>query len=509
MAELHDKVIITEKHSKHGDDDKDCGNTSSDQSIDPEVGVTPRHPDNRTGEVVDFDESCDPEDPLQWSPRKKISIVLNMSLLSAAGQMASSMIAPSVEQIVIDFHTDNLMLAVLTVSVFLIGMAVGLLLTSGISEVYGRVVVIHVTNLLFVVFACAAAVSQSLGQLIGFRFLQGVAAAAPPAIGGGVIGDMFEPKDRGRATSIYGLGLLLGPTIGPVAGGFITQDAGWRWNCWTIAIVGAVMLVGTIPVLRESYRPLVLERKVRRLRKETENSSLVAAVSRHASGLQALKASTVRPIKLLVTSPLVSLPAFGLAVIFGMMFLMLSTMSTVYQQVYGWDVGNSGLPYLGLGIGLFLGLGIYSATADRVYRRLTKTITPTPEMRLAPITLGSPLAAIGLIIYGWSFEKQLHWILPIIGCVIFCFGMVAFLMPVTTYLIDTFHTNAAGPVGAASVLRCMAGGLLPLCADKLYTRLGYGWGNTTLAFIALAFAPFPYLFYKDGEKLRKRFPIRD
>lgn len=187
--------------------------------------------------VVDFDKPFDPADPMQWSPRKKISIILNIALLSAAGQMASSMVAPSVVQIITEFETTNLLLAVLIVSVFLIGMAVGLLLTSGISEVYGRVPVIHVTNFLFVAFASAAAVSGSLGQLIGFRFLQAVAAAAPPAIGGGVIGDLFEPKDRGRATSIYGLGMLMGPMVGPIAGGYITQSVGWRWNCWVIAIV--------------------------------------------------------------------------------------------------------------------------------------------------------------------------------------------------------------------------------------------------------------------------------
>lgn len=268
-------------------------------------------------------------------------------------------------------------------------------------------------------------------------------------------------------------------------------------------------LIGTTFVLKETYRPLILDRKVKKLRKETGNPHLIAALPHESSGPKALRDSIVRPLRLLLTSPLVSLPALGLAVIFGMMFLMLSTMSTVYQQVYGWSTGASGLPYLGLGVGLFLGLGIYAVTADRVYRRLSRTVMPTPEMRLAPITLGSPLAAVGLIIYGWSFEKQLHWFLPIVGCVIFCQGMVAFMMPVTTYLIDAFHTRAAGPVGAASVLRCLAAGLLPLCADKLYTNLGYGWGNTTLAFIALAFAPFPYLFYKNGERLRNRFPIVD
>ena len=269
------------------------------------------------------------------------------------------------------------------------------------------------------------------------------------------------------------------------------------------------MLLGTFLVLRESYRPLVLERKVKRLRKETGHDNLVAAIPHQSSGFKALRDSIIRPVKLLLLSPTVALPALGLAVIFGMMFLMLSTMSTVYQQVYHWSTGASGLPYLGLGVGLFTGLIIYSVTVDRTYIRLSKTTALSPEIRLSPITIGSPLCAIGLVIYGWAFEKQLHWILPIIGCAIFSWGMVAFMMPVTTYLIDVFHTKAAGPVGAAAVLRCLVGGLLPLCAAKLYKSLGYGWGNTLLAFIALVFTPFPYLFYKNGERLRNRFPIRD
>ncbi|KUI64102.1 hypothetical protein VM1G_10891 [Cytospora mali] len=496
----HDDSLMGEKENE----EKHESNSLQKGSMIPSI-----HQASANSVFVNFETPFDPADPLQWPRGKKLGIVINIALLSAVGQMASSMVAPSAEQIIIEFRTTSLLLATLVVSVFMIGMAIGLLLISGISEVYGRCVVIHVTNLLFVVFGVAAAVSQSLGQLIGFRFLQAVAAAAPPAIGGGVIGDMFEPRERGRATAIYGFGMLMGPMVGPIAGGYITQTLGWRWVCWVISIAGAVMLIATFGVLRESYRPLVLKRKVNRLRKETGKSNLVASIPHQSSGFEALRDSIVRPVKLLILSPTVALPALGLAVVFGMLFLMLSTLSTVYQQVYGWSTGASGLPYLGLGGGLFTGLVVYSVTADRAYVKLAKTATLSPEIRLSPITIGSPFCATGLIIYGWAFEKQLHWILPIIGCVIFSWGMVAFMMPVTTYLIDVFHSKAAGPVGAAAVLRCLVGGLLPLCAANLYTTLGYGWGNTLLAFIALIFAPFPYLFYRNGERLRERFPIRD
>lgn len=267
---------------------------------------------------------------------------------------------------------------------------------------------------------------------------------------------------------------------------------------------GALSLLGTIPVFRETYRPLILERKAKRLQRKSVKDRLSAAMPYRNSGLHVLGNSIVRPIKLLVLSPIVALSALGLAVILGIMFLMLSTMSTVYQHTYGWSVGASGLPYLGLGAGLFTGLAVYSVTADRAYTQSPQTSKPSPEIRLAPISIGSPLCAVGLVIYGWAFERQLHWVLPIVGCVIFSWGMVAFMMPVTTYLIDVFHTEAAGPVGASAVLRCLVGGLLPLCANKLYDSLGYGWGNTLLAFIAFAFTPFPYLFYKHGDKLRNR-----
>lgn len=82
-------------------------------------------------------------------------------------------------------------------------------------------------------------------------------------------------------------------------------------------------------------------------------------------------------------------------------------------------------------------------------------------------------------------------------------------MPVTTCSIGAFHTEATGPVGASAVLRCLVGGLPPLCASNLYNGLGYGWGNTLLAFIAVAFMPFPYLFYRHGDKLREKMVIAD
>jgi MFS family permease len=66
-------------------------------------------------------------------------------------------------------------------------------------------------------------------MLLVFRFLAGIGGSAPFAIGGGVVGDLFEAEHRGQAIAIYSLAPLLGPVIGPVAGAWIAEKSTWRW----------------------------------------------------------------------------------------------------------------------------------------------------------------------------------------------------------------------------------------------------------------------------------------
>jgi MFS family permease len=186
--------------------------------------------------VITFDNP-DPLDPRQWPRRKKLATVLNVSVLVGVGQMSSSMVAPAVIPIMREFEVDSPELGAFIVSVFMLGVAFGLLTTSGLSEVYGRAAVFYVSNIVFVAFAAATSLATSMTQLIVFRFLLGVAAAAPASVGGGVIGDMFVPEERGRATSLYAFGMLIGPLVGPLAGGYLAEGKGWRWVNWVITIL--------------------------------------------------------------------------------------------------------------------------------------------------------------------------------------------------------------------------------------------------------------------------------
>ena len=78
-------------------------------------------------------------------------------------------------------------------------------------------------------------------------------------------------------------------------------------------------------------------------------------------------------------------------------------------------------------------------------------------------------------------------------------------MPTQLYLIELFGSKgAASALSANNLLRYIGGTFLPLAGPSLYKALGYGWGNSLLGFLALAFAVPPVLFYKYGDRLRAK-----
>ena len=83
-------------------------------------------------------------------------------------------------------------------------------------------------------------------------------------------------------------------------------------------------------------------------------------------------------------------------------------------------------------------------------------------------------------------------------------------MTIMTYLVDAFHIYAASAIAANSLLRSLAGALLPLAGLKMYNKLGIGWGNSLLGFISLALIAIPVVFSRYGERIRTnpRFQVK-
>lgn len=468
-------------------------------------------PDERAPNVVTWDGSDDPENPMNWSHRRKVWTVVLVSTWTFLTPLASSMVAPATMQILVDFNSTDLTLGAFIVSVYILGYAVGPLLIAPISELYGRMITYHICNVFFVLWTLACAFAPNLNALLAFRFFQGVAGVCPLTIGSGTIGDLIPNEKRGKYMAGFSIGPLLGPVVGPIAGAFLSEKEGWRWVFRVLTVASGLLTVFTAFVMRESYAPVVLRHKVRRLQRETGNMSLISKLDSGLSSREVFLRAIVRPTKMLLLSPIVFLMSLYMAVVYGYLYLLFTTITTLYIREYHFTQGTAGLSYLGIGVGMLLGLFAFGATSDRIVTRLTNKHggERKPEYRLPPMMIGAALVPIGLFWYGWSAQAKLHYIMPIIGTGLVGCGLLATFMPIGTYLVDSFTIYAASAMAANTVLRSLVGAFLPLAGPSMYKTLGLGWGNSLLAFIALALWPVSLGFYVYGERIRtsKRFKV--
>ncbi|TVY31977.1 Efflux pump [Lachnellula occidentalis] len=453
--------------------------------------------------VIDWNGENDPENPRNWSAGKKWTNAGLLSAMTLITPLASFMFAPDVELVLREFHSTNSFLAALVLSIYVFGYCVGPLIAAPLSELYGRVPVYHVSNLLFVVLTIACAVSTNLNMLIAFRFLAGAGGSTAVTIGGGTFGDLFKAEERGAAISIWTMGPIVGPVIGPVCGGFLAQAMGWRWVFWLLSFLGSGLTVAMFIFLRETYPVVLLERKAARLRKSTGNLNLKSSLALEVSPSELFKRTIVRPIKMFI-SPIVLLLSIYMAFVYGILYLLLTTLTQVFTETYGFSRGISGLSYLGLGIGMIIGLVGFSLTSDKRMQRLAAGNggVMKPEYRFPPMIPASFLIPAGLFIYGWTAEYAIHWIVPIMGMGLVGLGIMGTNMPISAYLIDAFTIHSASALAANTILRSLFGAFLPLAGPALYGSLGLGWGNSLLAFIAVAMIPIPVCFWRYGERLR-------
>jgi predicted MFS family arabinose efflux permease len=163
--------------------------------------------------LVAFNEPYDADNPKDWTNRRKWAVT---DVLSATGFnriLVSTIMAPALSTIAKELHMSPTESA-LSLSIYLLATAFGPLFIGPLSEIYGRQVILHASNIWFLVWNIACAFANTKELLIGSRFLAGFGASAIYALGGGVLGDIWRPEERGRSLGAYMLIPLLGAAVG-------------------------------------------------------------------------------------------------------------------------------------------------------------------------------------------------------------------------------------------------------------------------------------------------------
>ncbi|KAJ6789286.1 hypothetical protein PWT90_02152 [Aphanocladium album] len=463
--------------------------------------------------IVGWESQDDPAMPLNFAPFRKWLMIWLLSAITFMTPWSSSILAPALEQIQSEFHVGSATLAAMPVSIFLLGYAVGPLVLSPLSEMYGRNMIMIGSNLFFCLWLIGCALAPSINTLIFFRFMCGVGGSACQTVGGAIISDLFQISERGKATTVWLMGPILGPSLAPVVGGFVAETIGWRWTNWISFIPGMLVVACMVFGNKETNARVLMRIKTEKLRKELNRPELQSCYidpSKHVlSKRQILLLGLTRPIKMLFRSAILFSISLYIAFNYGCLYLLFNTMPTVFGGNYGWSLGVAGLPYFSLMIGYLISITIFAIISDRTVVRMTKANNGIyePEMRIPYCTYFAMLIPISFFWYGWAADKHTHWIVPVIGIIPFSAGIIGVWTPANAYIIDAFPEYAASALAGFAVIRCTIGAFLPLAAPAMYASLGLGWGTSLLGFVSLAFVPVPFLIFRYGKWMRERWPL--
>ncbi|KAJ9604821.1 MFS siderochrome iron transporter 1 [Cladophialophora chaetospira] len=448
----------------------------------------------------------DPRNPMNFPEWKKWCLTLTVAFATLAVAFVSTAYTASITQIIEEFHCSQ-EVATLGVSLFVLGFAIGPLLWAPLSELYGRQVLFIGTYAVLTAFNAGAAGAQSIASLIIMRFFAGTFGASPLTNAGGVIADIFPANQRGLGMSIFAAAPFLGPTIGPVVGGFVAETIGWRWNEGIMAIFTGLLGIFGALVVPETYAPVILSRRAKELTKRTGKihvSSIEKRQGKVTPGAAFEKAIS-RPWALLFLEPIVLLISIYMAILYGTLYMLFGAFPIVFEQNRGWSQGIGGLAFSGVAVGMIGGV-VYSIFDNKRYSRIEAEHDgeAPPEARLPPAAVGAVAIPIGMFWFAWTNYPSIHWIVCIIASAPFGFGMVLVFLACMNYLIDAYTIYAASVLAANSVLRSLFGAVFPLFTVQMYNNLGIHWASTIPAFLALACAPFPFVFYKYGESIRMK-----
>jgi EmrB/QacA subfamily drug resistance transporter len=181
------------------------------------------------------------EDPaLGLSQRAKLEILFAVMLGLFLGALDQTIVGPALPTVVTDLAGNDYY--VWAVTIYLLTSTISVPFWGKLSDLFGRKPIFMIGIGIFLVGSALSGLSQNMAMLIAFRGLQGIGAGSLFPVALAVIGDLFTPAERGKYQGLFGAVFGIAFIIGPLVGGFLTEQISWHWIFYVNIPIGLVSL---------------------------------------------------------------------------------------------------------------------------------------------------------------------------------------------------------------------------------------------------------------------------
>jgi len=356
---------------------------------------------------------------------------------------------------------------------YLVANAVILPASAWLSSFFGRKNFLIVCTIVFTVASATCGIAVSMSMLVVARVLQGIGGGAMQPLSQAILLESFPPTQRGTATALFGLGVVVAPIIGPTLGGWLTDQYSWRWTFYInlpvgiLATVLMLMMIEDPPYIRAArprridaagfaFMALFLATLQVVLDKGQDADWFAAVWLRWLAGISAVSLVTFIIREFLIDHPIVDLRIFGnrnfavSAVLFGLFGLSVYALITLQplflQSLLGYPAFDAGLSVTPRGIGALAALLLVGALLPRVNAKFL-------------VAIGFGLTAVASFLLS-RLTLQISMSSVVLANILSGLGTSFIFVPLTTLAIGTLRNEQIGnATGMQNLVRNVGGSI--------------------------------------------------
>lgn len=261
------------------------------------------------------------------------------------------------------------------------------------------------------------------------------------------------------------------------------EHGNWRWTQWVLLMCSLGVYLPSL-LMSETYKKIILQKRAKRrghaipappggpsraaMIKMLFTITLFRPVSNEMlqTGTAARLINSNPQVHMLFTEPIVAFFSIYIAFSFAVLFAFFAAFPIVFEGVYGFNTGQTGLTFLAVGLGVVIAAGLGIVTDRKMYQKRWQAARAegkeniAPEHRLYAAMIGSFGLPVGLFWFAWTARTSVHWISPVLAAIPFAIGNLTIFVrsslppPFQVQQANTFNRLAPHSTLSMSTVRC-------------------------------------------------------